>query len=574
MQIAIVGAGPSGLFMLKKLLEANLPAAALVIYERKRVVGAGMPYSTEGAGMEHITNVSGNEIPELVMPIIEWMQALTDKELKEFAIDRERISEYKVFPRLLFGKYLSAQFEALLKQAKKQGIKVSLYRNTAITDISDDKEGEKVLLTTDSGNVIKTDRVVICTGHNWPRLHESTVKGYFDSPYPPSKLAFRTNHHVAIRGSSLTAIDAIRTLARSNGNFTRSTNGQLSYLADPESRDFKISIYSKNGLLPAVRFHLKDSHLSPPSLLSRAEIEQHKLANDGFLSLDFIFEQNFKAQVRLADPDFYERIRDMDIETFVGAMMDMRKNIDPFQLLKAEYIEAEQSIRRKESVYWKEMLAVLSFTMNYPAKYFSAEDMLRLQKTLMPLISVVIAFLPQSSVEEMFALYKTGRLAIVAVGEQGMVEAVENGGARFRYVDADGADQEVFAETFVDCIGQPHLSWSQLPFPSLIEKGTLTPAKLRFRDRQLGVLYASEAPEKVWKDDADNYFLKVAGVAINDHFQVTDAYGAGNERVYLMAVPYMGGYNPDYSGLDFCEAASTAIANSLNTGIPSSNEKE
>lgn len=35
--------------------------------------------------------------------------------------------------------------------------------------------------------------------------------------------------------------------------------------------------------------------------------------------------------------------------------------------------------------------------MNYPAKHFSAEDMLRLQKTLMLLIAVVIAFVPQSS---------------------------------------------------------------------------------------------------------------------------------------------------------------------------------
>jgi len=32
------------------------------------------------------------------------------------------------------------------------------------------------------------------------------------------------------------------------------------------------------------------------------------------------------------------------------------------------------------------MLAVLSFAMNHLAKYFSAEDMQRLQKVLMPLI--------------------------------------------------------------------------------------------------------------------------------------------------------------------------------------------
>ncbi|WP_192501012.1 hypothetical protein [Flavobacterium sp. PL002] len=57
-------------------------------------------------------------------------------------------------------------------------------------------------------------------------------------------------------------------------------------------------------------------------------------------------------------------------------------------------MEAEKSIKRQQSIYWKEMLATLSFAMNHPAKYFSAEDMQRLQTVLMPLIYIVIAFVP------------------------------------------------------------------------------------------------------------------------------------------------------------------------------------
>jgi hypothetical protein len=30
-----------------------------------------------------------------------------------------------------------------------------------------------------------------------------------------------------------------------------------------------------------------------------------------------------------------------------------------------------------------------------------------------------------------------------------------------------------------------------------------------------------------------------------------------------MAVPFMGGYNPDYSGLDFCEHASAKVVASI-----------
>ena len=62
--------------------------------------------------------------------------------------------------------------------------------------------------------------------------------------------------------------------------------------------------------------------------------------------------------------------------------------------------------------------------------------------------------------------------------------------------------------------------------------------------------------------DGDVY-LQVPGISINDHFQVVDAYGALNDRIYIMAVPYIGGFNPDYSGLDFGEEASARIIKSL-----------
>jgi hypothetical protein len=67
----------------------------------------------------------------------------------------------------------------------------------------------------------------------------------------------------------------------------------------------------------------------------------------------------------------------------------------------------------------------------------------------------------------------------------------------------------------------------------------------------------------VSKDEQGDYYLKVSGITINDHFQVMDAYGAFNERIYMMAVPYIGGYNPDYSGLDFSEEVSGIIIERL-----------
>ncbi|RYZ99378.1 MAG: hypothetical protein EOP47_16945, partial [Sphingobacteriaceae bacterium] len=321
-------------------------------------------------------------------------------------------------------------------------------------------------------------------------------------------------------------------------------------------------LHTRNGMLPAVRFHLEDSHLSNDSLLSKEEIAAHIAGNEGFLSLDYVFEKDFKEPIRDKDPEFYVRIKDMSLEEFVAAMMELRVELEPFQLLKAEYTEAEKSIKRRESIYWKEMLGVLSFALNYPAKHLSAEDMQRLQKTLTPLISIVIAYIPQSSSEELLALHQAGVLDLIPVGDDSRVEPVTEGGATYYYTDGEGIEQSVYFKTYVDCVGQPHLAYEDLPFKSLLNNGTVSPARLKFRSPNEGKKAIAEGKDVIFDNNGDHY-LKVSGITINDSFQVVDAYGAFNNRIYIMAVPYIGGYNPDYSGLDFGEEASGIIIKQL-----------
>ncbi|MFZ0595885.1 MAG: FAD/NAD(P)-binding protein, partial [Flavobacterium sp.] len=259
-QIAILGGGPSGLFMYKRLVESGNTNFEIDIYERKNTLGAGMPYSLEGANDEHVTNVSDNETPEIVTSISDWILTLPSEILERFAIDPERFTEYKVLPRLLFGYYLADQFKLLQQKGDEAGITTRVHYNSNVLDISYNENEKEVWVETVTDKK-KFDYVVICTGHNWPVRYEGKVKGYFDAPYPPSKLLLKLNHAVAIKGSSLTAIDAIRTLARENGMFTKDENGNLSFQNHAESPDFKMIMHSRSGMLPAVRFHLEDSHL-------------------------------------------------------------------------------------------------------------------------------------------------------------------------------------------------------------------------------------------------------------------------------------------------------------------------
>ena len=562
-RIAIIGGGPSGLFMFKRLIEKNDPTVQISIFEKGNVLGAGMPYSNCGAADEHITNVSGNEIPDLKSSVEEWVQAAPSSLKERYGIFPETYNDYKVFPRLFFGNYLSYQFDALIKKAKEKKIDVALFLNTAVTDISDRPQEKNILLTTADRAEYIFDRVIICTGHHWPKVNEGRVPQYFDSPYPPAKLGLKVNYPVALRGSSLTAIDAVRTLARHNGVFTQKEDGMLRYKLNEDSEGFHLMLYSRHGMLPAIRFHLEDTHLGKETILSEDIIKKNREENDGFLSLDFVFEENFIKPIRQQDPVFYEHIRKMSMEEFVDEMMALRERLDAFTLFKAEYAEAERSIKRKESVYWKEMLAVLSFAMNYPAKHFSAEDMLRLKKILMPLISIVIAFVPQASAKELIALQEAGVLDITAVGEDSYVSAAEPHGAIVHFTDEENVQHSKKYKLFVDCIGQPHLSYEDFPFKSLLKEKVISRAVLKFRSNIEGALMYQQQPEAVEISENGDHYLRVPGITINDHFQVLDRYGGLNDRIYIMAVPFIAGFNPDYSGLDFCEAASARIVRQI-----------
>ncbi len=562
-KVAIIGGGPGGLFMYKRLVESAREDFEITIFEKKARLGVGMPYSPEGANDEHVTNVSDNEIPKIVTSIEEWAQTAPADILERFNINPARFNEYKVLPRLLFGHYLSAQFELLQKSAERSGIVTHVRLNSEVTDIIDHPDLDEVWVDVEDVGVEKFDFLIISTGHNWPVKYEGVIAGYFDAPYPPSKLALKLSHPVAIRGSSLTAVDAIRTLSRHNGTFKKDKAGKLSYQLSDDSSGLKIIMHSRDGMLPAVRFHLEDSHLENDSLLTPEEITAHIAENEGFLSLDFLFEKDFKEILRKKEPDFYEQIRNMNMEGFVTYIMEMRERVAPFELFKAEYAEAEKSIKRKQSIYWKEILGVLSFAMNYPAKHLSAEDMQRLKTVLSPLISIVIAYIPQGSSEELLALHEAGILDIIAVGSESEVEAHPEEGATYHFTDEANQPQSVYYKTYINCVGQPHLSYKEFPFKGLLTKNTVTPARLRFKSAEQGLQAIAEGNEDVETGSNGDYYLKVSGITINDNFQVVDNYGAYNERIFIMAVPYIGGYNPDYSGLDFCEEASSRIIKTL-----------
>ena len=564
--VAIIGGGPSGLFMYKRLVEKNIAGLKVSIFESRKQLGAGMPYSYEGATPEHLTNVSDHEIPALVSTIEDYVQSLSETTLRSYGIDVDDFNRYKVVPRLLLGRYLSEQFMLLKRMADEKGIETQIHLGSQVSDIIDLESQTQVKIMVGSTDTYIVDKVIICTGHKWPTRYEGNVEHYFESPYPPSKLALKTDHAVGLRGASLTAIDAIRTLARHNGSFEALETGELRYQIDPGSENFKLLMHTRSGLLPAIRFHQEEPFLANKLLISEEELMLNRLENEGFVSLDFLFDRNFKAQFKEKDPDFYAIVEKLSLEEFVEAVLSLREQKDAFEGFRQEHEQALKSIRRRQSIYWKEVLSALSFTLNYPAKYMSAEDMLRLKKVLMPLISIVIAFVPQSSSRELLALHDAGRLEVVNVGTDSRVEPASDRGANYFYTDESGIEVKTHYKTFVDCVGQRPLNFEEFPFKSLVDNGNVSPAYLRFRSVEQAKEQMLAGNDHMFVAPDGAIFLQVPGVKIDDSFRLVDHSGNASQRLFMMAVPYMGGYNPDYSGLDFCAATSAIIASKIAEG--------
>ena len=558
-KIALIGGGPAALFMYKRLVESEIKDIEISIFEQHETLGAGMPYSLYGSAEEHITNVSDNEIPDIKTHLKEWLSVAPGEILKDFSITENEFNEYKVLPRLLFGEYLSAQFNLLLNEAAKKKLTTNVYLITKVADVIDNKKKGQVKVITEDEQEFSFDKVVMCTGHSWPCEAEKSVKNYFDSPYPPQKLYKPVSFPVAIRGSSLTAIDAIRSLAHANGNFSKNEDGTYSYTLNKESEGFHILLHSIGALLPAVRFHLENSHLEPAHLLSEDEIVKIKKNNNGFVPLDLVYNLNFRNVIEKENPELFSEVKDMSLEGFITYMMEKRKSLDAFTLLKAEYKEAEKSIKRRESVIWKETLGALSYAVNYPAKHFSAEDMMRLKKIMMPLISVIIAYVPQSSARELMALNNAGLLQIKDVDPSSKVVPDKKGGALYKY----SKEEEKYFPMFIDAIGQRPFFYNQIPFEGLKNKDTLSAAYLRFASAENAEKEIEKGNKNIIEEESGGYLLQLPGININDFFQPLDIYGVANPHLYIMSVPFIAGINPDYSGLDFCEAASEKIIRNL-----------
>lgn len=234
----------------------------LSIFERQAAFGPGFPHSDRVIMPYHVTNMCAMDmgiLPSDPEDFQKWARRNYRSLVKQFPDLSPYFSSPEIdgkpcrhYPRAIMGEYLKARFRDGVEAARKMGMRVDLYPECEVIDLKELHDTIQISvkrLASGSVFIRNAHRVLLATGH-W--FDSSWQGGYCPSPWPAQNLTRRIpkDQHVAVIGSSLSAIEVVLTLT-SEGRYERLDNGRLVYLPPPHPRH--VTLYSRRGLLPRVR---------------------------------------------------------------------------------------------------------------------------------------------------------------------------------------------------------------------------------------------------------------------------------------------------------------------------------
>lgn len=251
-KIAIIGAGPTGIYTLFSLLKQGEPLD-VSIYEQAEEAGVGMPYNDEENSRMMLANIASIEIPPVQSTYLDWLKAQSPSRLARYGVEYETLHDRQFLPRILLGEYFRDQFLALVVKARELGFNVQVNESCRVSDLQATKEG--VRLWVEEQPVAEVfDLAVLATGHVWPDEEEST-RTWFPSPWSGLMEATIPPCRVGIMGTSLSGIDAAMAVAVQHGQFIGSDDEAPTFRLNETSQALHIVLMSRSGILPEADFY-------------------------------------------------------------------------------------------------------------------------------------------------------------------------------------------------------------------------------------------------------------------------------------------------------------------------------
>ncbi|WP_260929261.1 FAD/NAD(P)-binding protein [Novosphingobium sp. 9] len=518
--LAFVGAGPTAIYTLHALLDQAPPPFALTIFEKQASIGRGTPYRPGWNDPAMLSNIASVEIPALEEPLVAWLARQDDERLKKLHISRDEINDRTFFPRVVLGEYFHEQFQAILDRAGAMGIRVTVQTRCDVLDAVSTSDGLTLSVRPPRGGVFTEsfDHVVLATGHQWPAEPE-VCPGYFISPWPASRIAKIAPCHVGIRGSSLTAIDAAVALALGHGDFMRGEDGVLRYVAGADTRDFRMTMLSRKGLLPEADFYFPIPY-EPLSICTRDAIAKLIERDSGNL-LEKTFSL-FKRELVHADPSYAKKVglEELDMDGFCDAYFAERMASDPFEWAQANLEEARANYAVQHTVAWRYAILRMHEVIEDIVPHLSDEDFGRFSSCFKTIFVDDYATVPHESIERMLALHRAGKLDVLAVGEEYHLDTHSSEGGVILHVGG----QSIQFPAFIEATGQRALAADDFPFSGLCEQGII-------RD-----VADPDAP------------CPSRGIVIDDEFHPI-SLAIPEDQLFCLSLPFIMGRHPFIQGI-------------------------
>ncbi|MDP9838704.1 putative NAD(P)/FAD-binding protein YdhS [Neorhizobium huautlense] len=468
-RVAIVGSGPTALYALQDLTKSK-SSLAIVIFEDSAIAGKGTPYQRGINDPAMLSNIPSIEIPDLPETLVAWLAEQSEEYLSEFEIERIGISDRAFYPRVVIGDYFRAQFERIVAKGEQANHTICVCERSQVADIA--PSGNRfVVKYGEEASLELFDYVIVATGHSFPSAPE-TSPGYFAAPWPATALQSIPSGKIGVLGTSLSAIDAVMTVATMFGRFDRNADGCLNYQVQDGHEGFEVSMMSRKGLLPEADFFFPIPYEDPLICTTQAVAARMALGSSGLL--DDVFDL-LRQELLVADPEYAQFIglNELTVDTFAAAYYGVRDSFDPFEWAASNLDEAKRNYAAKRTVAWRYAILIIHEIIETAVSYFTAEDLERFNRSFKSIFADDYATVPHLSIERLIALRKANRLNIIKLGDRSEISSdnVERGAI---VTFEDGTLQ---FDTFIDATGQKTLSADDLPFPSLHDAGLISQAR-------------------------------------------------------------------------------------------------
>lgn len=519
-KIAIIGAGPTGIYTFFSLLRHKTPLSVSV-YEQEREAGVGMPYSDDDNSRLMLANIASIEIPPIFITYLDWLRMQSASHLARYGIDPASLHRRQFLPRILLGEYFRDRFLAIVAQAKRQGFAVNVQEGCQVTDLEACHDGVR-LRTQQEAIPTPFDLAVIATGHVWPDASEST-RTFFPSPWSGLMDATIPACRVGIMGTSLSGIDAAMAVVAQHGTFAEADDKRITFTPDNGSEGLSITLMSRSGILPEADFYCPIPY--EPLTIVTPEAIQQAIASGSDGLLDRVF-QLMVAELETQDAAWSHALslRTLDVDHFPQAWFADRQKRDPFHWAFANLNEVERNKRDKRTVPWRYTILRLHEVVEDMVPFLDEQDSQRFSQGLARVFIDNYAAIPSQSIRRLLALREAGIISILALGQD--YQRRQEG----ELTVISAAEKTVAFEVFIDARGQQPLTTQDLPFATL--RGQLQAC-------------GNEIPEV-----GDDYTLLSPAIA--------------RGRIAFGALPYLMHDRPFVQGITVSAEMGTAIARAVS----------